>query len=100
MTVDIVLLSYGYPEKAAKAVAHVKASHYTDIHLIVFDNASTSDKRALIQDCAFTTTLVHEDKNLSYAEANNRAARLGKGELILLLNNDCYLDPDLPCNHG
>lgn len=93
MTVDIVLLSYGFPEKAARAVTHVKASHYADIHLIVFDNASTSDKSALIQDCAFPTTLVHEAKNLSYAEANNRAARCGSGELILLLNNDCYVDP-------
>ena len=62
--------------------------------VIVVDNASTDGTRELLPTLGkpFRTILLNERR--SYAANNNHAARLARGEILALLNNDLVLTPN------
>ena len=62
--------------------------------IIYVDDGSTDDTRAwlaTLREPPFRVVL--NEKNLGYAGANNRAAQLARGDLLILLNNDLILTP-------
>lgn len=62
--------------------------------IIYVDDGSTDGTRAwlaTLREPPFRVVL--NEKNLGYAGANNRAARIARGELLVLLNNDLILTP-------
>jgi GT2 family glycosyltransferase len=56
--------------------------------IIVIDNASTDGTRDLIRKQFPQVTLVHNDRNLGFAKANNIGIRLAKGKYLCLINSD------------
>jgi GT2 family glycosyltransferase len=65
-----------------------------DFEVIVVDNASTDGSAEWLSTLpAPRYQLLRHDRNLGYAAANNAAARLAVGRLLLLLNNDTVLLP-------
>lgn len=59
--------------------------------VLFFDNGSESDTRAFLdstvsQDARFR--VLHSPTNLGFSPANNEAAKVARGELLVLLNND------------
>lgn len=62
---------------------------YKNFEIILFDNASTDGSVEFIHSLNFPAIRVIESQeNLSFATANNRAAAVAKGEMLLFLNND------------
>ena len=55
--------------------------------VIVVDNAS-SDHTARVLEAFPWIRLIRNEKNLGFAGANNQAARIARGEFLVLLNND------------
>lgn len=61
--------------------------------IILVDDGSTDGTREFLRELAPPCVVLLNERNLGYAAANNRAARIAHGELLVLLNNDLVLTP-------
>ena len=63
---------------------------YPAYEIVVVDNASSDDSISVLNDVSndLPLTIIKNTENKSFSEANNQAARIAKGEYLLLLNND------------
>ncbi len=55
---------------------------------IVVDNASTDDTAAVLRRHADRVRVIANDRNVGFSAANNQAAEVAEGEILLFLNND------------
>jgi GT2 family glycosyltransferase len=58
-----------------------------DGEIIVVDNASTDETAEMLGDFPWAR-VIHNERNLGFAGANNQAAREARGKYLVLLNND------------
>ncbi len=65
----------------------------TDFEIIVVDNASTDDSRALLARDYAEVRVVALDSNRGFAGGVNAGIRAARGEIIVLLNNDTEAEP-------
>ena len=63
-------------------------TNYSNFEIIIVDNDSTDDSVKFLKQLELPITLIENDTNVSFAKGNNDAAKIAKGEYILLLNND------------
>jgi N-acetylglucosaminyl-diphospho-decaprenol L-rhamnosyltransferase len=64
-----------------------------DLEVVVVDNASSDDSVARVAAFGDRVTVIAQDTNTGYAAGCNVAAEASSGELLLLLNPDCVMDP-------
>lgn len=62
--------------------------------VIVIDNGSTDDTRAVVRARHPAVTLIESPTNEGYAAANNRGIERARGRYVLVLNNDAAVEPD------
>lgn len=97
VVVSVVVLNYNGALWIERCIESVLGQSLQGIELIVADNLSTdgSDRiaEALLQGRTNARFISH-GKNLGYCEGNNRAVAEARGEFILLLNNDAWLEGD------
>ncbi len=92
--VSIILVTYNSSEYIEKCLNSIKQSSYKQIEIIVFDNASTDNTVSIIKKLAHLSTKVIENKkNIGYADANNQAVKIAKGEFVFILNPDTVVTP-------
>ena len=64
-----------------------------DFEIVISDNGSTDGSHELLRQ--FPSVRVLENgKNLGFAAANNRAAEVARGEILVFLNPDTRVEPD------
>jgi GT2 family glycosyltransferase len=61
--------------------------------VIVVDNGSEDGTEGWLRAAHPDVRLVREERNLGFAEANNRGAAVASGDWLVLLNNDAVADP-------
>jgi O-antigen biosynthesis protein len=73
-----------------RLLSALERTAYRPFEVIIVDNASSDGSVDYLERAApgFPLSLIENDRNASFAEANNQAARTAAGELLLLLNND------------
>jgi len=88
--VSIVMLTRDGADHLRRTLPALAAGAYPNVELIVVDNASTDDSAAVLAAYApgFPVSVIRNERNESYADANNAAARACRGALVLFLNND------------
>ena len=73
----------------------VLSSDYPSFEVLVVDNASTDGSAELVEE-EFgkdpRVTIIKNRMNVGFAKANNQAARISHGELLLFLNADTRMD--------
>lgn len=67
---------------------------FTDLRIIVVDDASTDGTSDRLRDGYPSITLLRLSQNVGLAAAVNRALELSNSELVALLNNDTEAEPD------
>ncbi len=92
--VSIIILSYNTCDITLKCLSHLTKSKNVDLEIIVIDNASTDGSVPAIAKKFPQVKLVANKDNIGFAAGNNQGMELAKGEVILLLNSDCFVQPD------
>ncbi len=61
--------------------------------IILIDNASIDAYPQKVAELFPAAKVIRNEKNLGFSEANNRAIRVSRGRLVLILNDDAILQP-------
>ena len=96
-SLSIIILNYKDARLTANCVIHALQSiQHAQLltEIIVIDNSARETARSLRQLLPDNVVLFECENNTGYAGGNNIGIRLAKGEYILLLNNDVFLESD------
>ncbi len=96
--VAIIILNWNGKQDTLTCLDSVAAIDYPNSTTIVIDNGSTDGSAETIRSRFPEIALIKNAENLGFAEGNNvgiRFALKNDAEIILLLNNDTVVDPDL-----
>jgi len=91
--VSIITISYDHPDVTCALLESLRHVTYTNIEVIVVDNASPKDDPAIIPQSFPEIVFIQSKINLGFAGGNNLGIRQAKGKYILLLNNDTEVEP-------
>ena len=96
--VSVIVLNYNGASWLERCLGSLRQQTiFARIEVLVADNASPdrSDQlaAALLQDWSNGRVIQH-GQNLGFCEGNNRAAIQARGQYLLFLNNDTWLEPD------
>ncbi len=86
---SILVISYNTAELTLACLDSVVAeTHATAYEIIVVDNASSDGSADAVAAAHPEVRLIRLGENMGFARANNMAAKMAKGNLLLLLNPD------------
>lgn len=88
--VSVLVLNHNGAHLLPDCLTSLRQQEWTDLEVIVVDNASTDASRAVAE--AHGAVFLKLDGNYGYAQANNRAAREASGDYIFFLNNDTWVE--------
>jgi len=92
--VSVIILNFNGCSVLRSCLEGMRRQKYSNFEVIVVDNGSVDDSVEVVQKEFSWVTLVVNEKNLGYAEGNNRGLRVAKGEYVVFLNNDAYPKDD------
>lgn len=92
-SIDVVIPTYNGWELTESCLRHLTAQTVGH-RVIVADNASTDGTPERLRESFPDVELVSTGGNLGFAVACNAGAAAGRGEIVVLLNNDVDADPD------
>ena len=92
--VSVIILSYNTKETTLKCLKFLGLSRGVDFETIVVDNASADGSAEAIAEAYPKVRLIRNMQNAGFAAANNQGMKETTGELLLLLNSDCFVFED------
>jgi GT2 family glycosyltransferase len=92
-TIDVVILAYNRYELTTSCLAHL-AAQTAPHRTIVVENGSTDDTRARLAADWPEVDVIGLDTNHGLPIACNRGVAAGRGEVVVMLNNDVDCRPD------
>jgi len=92
-SVDVVITTHDGWDFTRRCLDHL-ANQTVPHEVIVSDGASTDGTPEQIRALFPRVRLIEHREDPGYAAATNRGVEAGRGDVILLLNNDAYCRPD------
>lgn len=95
--VSVVLVSHNTVSLTKKSInSLIKSNNYSkeSVEIILVDNNSTDQTVTTINNLFPQVKVIVNQKNLGFGAGNNVGVHASRGEYILLLNTDAFLDPD------
>jgi GT2 family glycosyltransferase len=92
-TVCVTIVTYNSGQYIRRCLDAVLKQEGVPIEVVVVDNASTDDTPAILGSFGRRIRTIHSDRNLGFAEAQNRAIGASATEWVLTLNPDVLLRP-------
>jgi len=94
ITTSIIVLNYNGEKIISGTINSILKLKYpkANLEIIIADNKSTDNSLEIINK--FPVTIIKHKKNYGFAKGNNLAIKQAKGKYIVLLNNDCIVDPN------
>lgn len=94
---SVIILNYNGASWLQRCLDSLRAQTISDqVQIILADNASSDGSerlaKAMIESWRGGIFIQH-GQNLGYCEGNNAAAKAARGEYLLFLNNDTWLEP-------
>ncbi len=87
---DVVIVHYHAAAAACEAVGALRASG-GPVHILIADNGSTSDERAVLESLG--VTIIDVGRNAGYAGAINAAVPHARSDFIIVMNEDVLVLP-------
>jgi GT2 family glycosyltransferase/MoaA/NifB/PqqE/SkfB family radical SAM enzyme len=97
--VSIVILTHNQLDCTRKCIAALAAHTSVPFELIVVDNASTDETVSYLENEVgeryprLSLTMLRNSENLGYAAGNNLGIRHGRGDCVVVMNNDVVATP-------
>lgn len=92
LSIDVVIPTHDGWALLERCLACLRAQ--TIPHRVyVVDNGSTDRTASNMADCYSEATLVPLDRNVGFPTACNRGVAAGRGDVVVLLNNDVFVQP-------
>src|SRR3984957_717231 len=98
MKIAIIVLNWNGKQDTLTCLASLAELYYSPVEVIVVDNGSTDGSVETIRMQFPHYTLLENGENLGFAEGNNVGIRFAlehSADMIMLLNNDTVVAPDL-----
>ncbi len=92
--ISIVIVNWNGLKWLDKCLATIFAQTYKDFEVIFVDNGSTDESISFVKKNYSQVVVIESEKNLGFAGGNNLGIDRAKGEYILLLNNDTWIEND------
>jgi len=92
--VCVAIVTFNSGRYIRRCLEAVLAQKDIPLDVVVVDNASTDDTRAILRSFRRRIRTIYCDRNLGFAEAQNRAIRATSTEWVLTLNPDVLMRPD------
>ena len=86
--VSVITVNYNNSRVTEELLVSIGRISYTNLEVIVVDNASTEDPTALLKGVMPAVQVIRSDKNLGFAGGNNLGIKAAKGDFLFLVNND------------
>jgi len=93
-TVSVVLVTWNSAPFLRRCLAGLREQTHRDLELIVIDNASLDGSADEIRREWPAARLLLNDTNRGFTGAVNQGVAAARGEFVLLLNPDAFLEPD------
>jgi GT2 family glycosyltransferase/spore maturation protein CgeB len=97
-SVAIIVLTYNGAALIKTLLESIESHNsHPDLEIIIVDHGSTDDTLSVISEYAdrLRIHLITRDRNYSFSESNNFAARDTGAEILLFVNNDIRLTQDI-----
>lgn len=92
--VSVVILNWNGKQYLSECLNAVLKQNYPHIEVIVVDNGSQDGSvEFLRENYRASIKIVQNEKNLGFAEGNNRGILISSGKYVALLNNDARAEP-------
>ncbi len=92
--VSIIIPNYNGREYLENCFSSLAKLNYSNYEIILVDNDSKDGSIKFTKDNYPQIKVIHNKKNLGFAEANNIGYYEAKGDYILFLNNDIVVNPN------
>lgn len=92
-SVSILLITFDSAPYLRRCLSGVLGQTSQPLEIVVIDNASTDGSVAIVRELTPSATIILNAKNRGFAAAANQAIAESRGEFVLLLNPDVYLEP-------
>ena len=91
--VSVILVLYGRADLALRAIATLVDHTPECFELIIVDNASPDDALAVVSERVSGATILCNTLNVGFSAAFSVGALRCRGEFLLLLNSDVFVEP-------
>ncbi|MFT4036426.1 MAG: glycosyltransferase, partial [Patulibacter sp.] len=91
-TIDVVVVTWRQRELTLRCLEHLGAQTAA-FQLIVVDNASGDGTADAVRARWPDATVIEQAENVGFGRACNAGAAAGTGEVIVLVNNDLFVEP-------
>jgi hypothetical protein len=95
---SVIILNYKNPELTAKCVdCLIEASNNAkiDTETIIVDNSAQDTATTLRTLLPENVKIIENESNQGFSKANNQGISMSRGEYVLLLNNDAFVNSDV-----
>jgi GT2 family glycosyltransferase len=92
--VSIIIVNYNGKSYLEKCLFSLNKVTYPQFEIILVDNCSSDDSIDFVKMHYPSILIIELEKNFGFAYPNNIGAKNAKGELLLFLNNDTYVEPN------
>lgn len=92
--VSILITTYNSASVLKRCLESVLQQDYRDKEMIIIDNASSDDTRAVLREFETRARVIYNDVNRGFAGGQNQAIARAQGDWLLSLNPDVLLSPD------
>ena len=92
--VSIIIPHYNNYSILDECLKSLKNISYENIEIIIVDNNSTDNSIDFLTNNYPSVIILKLDSNKGFAEPNNIAAKIAKGDCLLFLNNDTIVTPN------
>jgi len=92
--VSIIIVNYNGKKLLEKCLESLFKVTYDNFEIILVDNNSTDETIEYVTKNYPSIIIIKLDSNKGFAEPNNIASKIAKGDFLLFLNNDTVVTPN------